>query len=70
MGSVNTKVTLLQQEEAPGEVLVRQAGEAVAVLQTLLQEIGDKAAVSDCGGASLPSGQAEVHLGITATSCP
>ena len=54
MGSVDTKVTLLQQEEASGEDLVRQAGEAVAVLQRLLQEGRNKAAVSDCSGASLP----------------
>eukprot|EP00891_Asterochloris_glomerata_P002090 jgi/Astpho2/2090/fgenesh1_pg.00038_%23_159_t len=44
MGSVDTKVTLLQQEEASGEDLVRQAGEAVAVLQRLLQEGRNKAA--------------------------
>lgn len=54
MGSVDTKVTLLQQQEASGEDLVRQAGEAVAVLQRLLQEGRNKAAVSDCSGASLP----------------
>ena len=53
MGSVDTKVALVQQEEL-GDDLVRQAGVAVAVLQRLLQEGGDKAAVSDCGGASLP----------------
>ena len=53
MGSVDTKVAQVQQEEL-GEDLVRQAGEAVAVLQKLLQEDRDRAAVSDCSGASLP----------------
>ena len=53
MGSVDTKVTLVQQEEV-GDDWVCQAGEAVAVLQRLLQEGGDKAAVRDCGGAPLP----------------